>query len=195
MRETWVGSLGWEDSLEKGTITHSSILAWRIPWTIVHGVAKSWTWLSNFHFHLCMYMFFWNSLAFSMIQRILAWVWASSGSWWWTGKPGVLQSMGSQRVRHDWATELNWTDISIYLSMIKDWTCGPYIGNTESYFICFCLCWVFVAVRATFQLHAQSSHCSGFTLCGAWAPGCEGFRSWGTGAQQLWPPGSRAQAQ
>ena len=32
------------------------------------------------------------------------WVWTSSGSWWWTGKPGVLQSMGSQRVRHDWAT-------------------------------------------------------------------------------------------
>ena len=36
------------------------------------------------------------------------WVWASSGSLWWTGKPGVLQSMGSQRVGHDWATELNW---------------------------------------------------------------------------------------
>ena len=36
------------------------------------------------------------------------WVWASSGSWWWTRKPGVLQSMGSQRVRHGWATELNW---------------------------------------------------------------------------------------
>ena len=36
------------------------------------------------------------------------WVWASSGSWWWTGKPGVLQSMGSQRVRYGWATELNW---------------------------------------------------------------------------------------
>ena len=36
------------------------------------------------------------------------WIWVSSGSWWWTGKPGVLQSMGSQRVRHDWATELNW---------------------------------------------------------------------------------------
>ena len=35
------------------------------------------------------------------------WVWASSESWWWTGKPGVLQSMGSQRVRHDWETELN----------------------------------------------------------------------------------------
>ena len=36
------------------------------------------------------------------------WVWVSSGSQWWTGKPGVLQSMGSQRVRHDWVTELNW---------------------------------------------------------------------------------------
>ena len=35
-------------------------------------------------------------------------VWASSGSWWWTGRPGMLQSMGSQRVAHDWATELNW---------------------------------------------------------------------------------------
>ena len=35
-------------------------------------------------------------------------VWVSSRSWWWTGKPGVLQSMGSQRVGHDWVTELNW---------------------------------------------------------------------------------------
>ena len=35
------------------------------------------------------------------------WVWVNSGSWWWTGQPGVLQSMGSQRIRHDWVTELN----------------------------------------------------------------------------------------
>ena len=49
MQETWVGSLGWEDPLEKGKATHSSILAWRIPWTTVHGVTKSWTRLSNFH--------------------------------------------------------------------------------------------------------------------------------------------------
>ena len=42
------------------------------------------------------------------------WVWLNSGSWWWTGKNGVLQSMGSQRVGHDWVTELNWTeDISL----------------------------------------------------------------------------------
>ena len=35
-------------------------------------------------------------------------VWVNSGNWWWTGRPGVLQFMGPQRVRHDWATELNW---------------------------------------------------------------------------------------
>ena len=38
------------------------------------------------------------------------WVWVNSGSLWWTGRPGVLQFMGLQRVRHDWVTELNWTD-------------------------------------------------------------------------------------
>ena len=43
MRETWVPSLGWEDPLEKGKATHPSILAWRIPWTIIHGVTKSRT--------------------------------------------------------------------------------------------------------------------------------------------------------
>ena len=40
------------------------------------------------------------------------WVWVNSGSWWWTGRPGVLRFMGSQRVGHDWATELNWTECS-----------------------------------------------------------------------------------
>ena len=36
-------------------------------------------------------------------------VWVNSGSWWWTGKPGVLQFIGSQRVNQDWVTGLNWT--------------------------------------------------------------------------------------
>ena len=56
MQETWVRSLGREDPLEKEMAIHSSILAWRIPWTekpgrlqsTVHGVAKSWTQLSDF---------------------------------------------------------------------------------------------------------------------------------------------------
>jgi len=39
------------------------------------------------------------------------WVWVNSGSWGWTGRPGVLRLMGSQRVGHDWATELNWTKL------------------------------------------------------------------------------------
>ena len=39
-----------------------------------------------------------------------AWVWVNSGSWWWTGRPRMLQFIRLQRVRHDWATELNWTE-------------------------------------------------------------------------------------
>ena len=38
------------------------------------------------------------------------WVWVNSGSWWWTGRPGMLRFMGLQRVGHDWVTELNWTE-------------------------------------------------------------------------------------
>ena len=44
-----------------------------------------------------------------------AWVWVNSGSWWWTGKPGVLQSMESQRVGHYQASELNWLTLNDYL--------------------------------------------------------------------------------
>ena len=45
------------------------------------------------------------------------WVWVNSGSWWWTGRPGMLRFMGSQRIGHDWATELNWTELFYSLSM------------------------------------------------------------------------------
>ena len=48
----------------------------------------------------------WDGWMASLTQW--TWVWVSSGSWWWTGKPSVPQSMGLQRVGHDWATELNW---------------------------------------------------------------------------------------
>ena len=40
------------------------------------------------------------------------WVWVNSGSWWWTERPGMLQFMGLERVGHDWATELNWTELN-----------------------------------------------------------------------------------
>ena len=48
------------------------------------------------------------------------WVWVSSGIWRWTGRPGVLQSMGSQRVEHDWATEMNWYN-RILFSKKRKW--------------------------------------------------------------------------
>ena len=47
------------------------------------------------------------------------WVWVRSGSWWWTGKPGERQSMGPQRARQDWGTELNWTENSSKLKLVK----------------------------------------------------------------------------
>ena len=47
-----------------------------------------------------------------------AWIWVTCGSWWGTGRPGVLRFMGSQRVRHDWATELYWTFHCIYVPQL-----------------------------------------------------------------------------
>ena len=51
------------------------------------------------------------------------WVWVNSGSWWWTGRPGVLRFMGSQRVRHDWVTELDWIHYNSWHSL----SIVPYI--------------------------------------------------------------------
>ena len=56
MWETWVRSLGWEGPLEKGMATHSSILAWRIPWTVYSMGSQRWTQLSDFHFS-CIYVY------------------------------------------------------------------------------------------------------------------------------------------
>ena len=50
----------------------------------------------------------WDGWMASLTQWTLVWV--DSGSWWWTGRPGVLRFMESQRVRHDWATELKWVE-------------------------------------------------------------------------------------
>ena len=66
------------------------------------------------------------------------WVWTNSRSWWWTGKPGMLlQSMGSQRVRHDWVTELNnhfnylklwlFQKLGVMFSTFYESTCGTYL--------------------------------------------------------------------
>ena len=52
----------------------------------------------------------WDSWMASPTQW--TWVWVDSRRWWWTGRPGVLRFLGSQRVRHDWVTELNWTELN-----------------------------------------------------------------------------------
>ena len=89
--ETWARSLGWEDPLEKRRATHSSILAWRIPW-IVHGVAESRTRLSDFTF-----TFHFHALEKEMATHSSVLAWRIPG----TGEPGGLPSMGSHRVGHN----------------------------------------------------------------------------------------------
>ena len=66
------------------------------------------------------------------------WVWVNSGSWWWTGRPGLLQSMGSQRVKHNWATKLNWT-LNILKNCIHPYSFPPlgrrfYIIKCKGFF-------------------------------------------------------------
>ena len=60
------------------------------------------------------------------------WVWVNSGSWWGTGRPGVLRAMGSQRVGHDWATELNWIELN--------WTC--FFLYSKAKFTCYSRCFL-----------------------------------------------------
>ena len=64
------------------------------------------------------------------------WVWVKSRSWWWTGRPGVLGFMGSQRVGHDWATELDWTELKL-------WTLGNHVGISivTNVALLRCRCW------------------------------------------------------
>ena len=72
--------------------------SWRRPWS--WGILKAGREGDNRR---------WNGWMVSPTQW--TWVWINSGSWWWTGRPGVLQSMGSQRVEHNWATEMNLTEL------------------------------------------------------------------------------------
>ena len=67
----------------------------------------------------------WDGWMASPIQW--TWVWVGSRSWWWTGKPGVLQSIGLQRVGHDWVTELNWSEKITSLNL-----CFLGVGKTFS---------------------------------------------------------------
>ena len=58
-----------------------------------------------------------------------AWVWASSGSWWWTGKSGVLQFLGSQSVGHDWMTELTETVLGNWIAACRRMKLDHYVTS------------------------------------------------------------------
>ena len=93
----------------------------------VHWKDWCWSWNSNILATSCKMLTHWKSLwcwevlgaggeaddrgwdSWMASPTQLMWVWANSGNWWWTGRPGMLWFIGSQRVRHDWVTELNWT--------------------------------------------------------------------------------------
>ena len=96
------------------------------------------------------------------------WVWVNSGSWWWTGRPGMLQFMGSQRVGHDWATELNWTDslftmLCLFLLYSKMTQLNIYIHFYFWVVLSLCCCtwgsWELLRVGAIFWLQRM-----GFSL-------------------------------
>ena len=69
------------------------------------------------------------------------WAWVNSGSWWWTGRPGVLRFMGLQRVGHDWATDLIWSDLSLNFCLAILWNTrwwehdkkGPVISGAPQF--------------------------------------------------------------
>ena len=113
------------------------------------------------------------------------WLWASSRTWWWTGRPGVLQSMGSQRVGHDWVTEMNW--------LIAFRVCARNM-LINSFFFFFFDCGGSSLLQGLFfrcskqgllpRFGTRTSHCSGFS--------CEAQV---LGLQWLWHVGSRSQTQ
>ena len=70
----------------------------------------------------------WDGWMASPTRR--TWVWVSSGSWWWTGKPGLVQFMELQRIRHDWVTEL--TEIAIFYKFkFVFWRIVIFFGDTH----------------------------------------------------------------
>ena len=79
------------------------------------------------------------------LNGITEWVWVSSGSRWWTGKPGVLQSVGSQRVRHDWESELNWCTHFIWTLFVSNSSLPLVCADVASIHETIILCpWVII---------------------------------------------------
>ena len=118
-----VGEDSWESLGLQGDPTCQS---WRKSVLNIHWEDWCWSWNSNTLATWCKELTHWKRLwCWGKLKAggegdgkgwdgrmasptLWTWVWASSGSWWWTGKPGVLQTMELQRIGHDQATELTW---------------------------------------------------------------------------------------
>ena len=125
----------------------------------------------------------------------------NSGSWWWTGRPGVLQFMGSQRVGHDWATDLNLTEVFIVLASFsfcsnRAMNCPHKLGwgmvetgilmlllvSPEDSMFVYWLCWALICCTWNFsscskQKWLSSYLCTGFSLLGLLLLQNTGFRA------------------
>ena len=126
-----VGDDSWESLGLQGDPTSPS---WRRSVLGVHWKDWCWSWNSSTLATSCEELTHWKKLwcceglgaggegddrgwdGWMASPTRWTWVWVNSGNWWWTGRPGVLQFMGSERVGHDWATELNWTEWEGYSS-------------------------------------------------------------------------------
>ena len=98
------------------------------------------------------------------------WVWVNSGSWWWTGKPGMLWFMGLQTVRHDWVSELNWTEphyihFQIYFQITWVWFLSPlrkFLVPTSANFV------VGPVLNMTQAINSQFTGCMGRQCFPTW---------------------------
>ena len=109
---------------------------WRRSVLVVHGKDWCWTWNSSTLATSCEELTHWKRPwcweglgaggegddrgwdGWMASPTRWTWVWVNFGSWWWTGRLGVLQFMRSQKVGHDWATELNWTEQNVNINNI-----------------------------------------------------------------------------
>ena len=123
--ELWVGEDSWESLGLQGDPTSPS---WRRSVLGVHWKDWCWSWNPNTLATSCEELTHWKRPW--CWEGLGAGVWVKSGSWWWTGRPGVLRFTGSQRVRHDWATELNWTDDQQTTRLFKNMAISAHVSNS-----------------------------------------------------------------
>jgi len=125
----WAQSLGWEDTLEEGMVTHPAVLAWRTPWTEEPGglqsmALQSQTWLKWLSMRVCMNASM-HECNYARMSHCSTLDWRIP----WTEEPGRLQSMGSRRVGHDWVT---WLSLFTFMHWRRKWQPTPVFLPGES---------------------------------------------------------------